>query len=116
MTISGRIFQILEEKHMTRKEFSEKTGIALSSISDWKRKGTNPGAEKIMIIADTLGISVTELLSGNSQYNGRSREAENVSVSTDSEIGFMITSYQQMDDAMRKRLLGYVEALNAMRE
>jgi transcriptional regulator with XRE-family HTH domain len=35
---------------MTQKEFSEATGIAQSSISDWKRKKTNPVSEKILII------------------------------------------------------------------
>ena len=38
MTISEKIFQLLEEKGMSQKEFSERTGIAQSSISDWKRK------------------------------------------------------------------------------
>ena len=41
VTISERIFDLLEQHGMSQKEFSEKTGIAQSSISDWKRKKTN---------------------------------------------------------------------------
>lgn len=112
MIISEKIFQIMEDKNITRKEFSKKTGIALSSISDWKRKGTNPAAEKLLIIAEVLNVSVEDLLSGNSAYNDRSNAAEKYVVNRDSEIGYMIDSYQRMDENMRNRLLGYVQALN----
>ena len=50
MTISERIFELIEKRGMSQKEFAEKTGIAQSSISDWKRKKTNPVSEKILII------------------------------------------------------------------
>ena len=49
MLIRDRIFNKLEELKMTQKEFSEKTGIPQSTISDWRKKRTNPTAEKIMI-------------------------------------------------------------------
>ena len=45
MTISGRVFERLREIHMTQKEFSEATGIAPSTISEWKSKRTNPTSE-----------------------------------------------------------------------
>ena len=35
MTVSEKIFEILNERGMSQKEFSEKTGISQSSISDW---------------------------------------------------------------------------------
>ena len=40
-TISDRIFELLKEKGMSQKEFAAQTGIAESSISDWKRKRTH---------------------------------------------------------------------------
>ena len=63
-TISDRIFEKLKEKGMSQKEFSLKTGIAESSISDWKKKHTNPVSDKILIICEVLDISPYELLSG----------------------------------------------------
>lgn len=48
MIISERIFKILNEKDMSQKEFSSLTGIACSTISDWKHKKTNPSSDKIM--------------------------------------------------------------------
>jgi transcriptional regulator with XRE-family HTH domain len=38
MLIRDRIFQKLEESQMTQKEFSQKTGIPESTISDWRKK------------------------------------------------------------------------------
>ena len=62
MIISERIFKIMEEKGMTQLEFSAGTGIAQSTISDWKRKKTNPSAEKIMAICDVLDVSPFDIL------------------------------------------------------
>ncbi|HBA49790.1 MAG TPA: hypothetical protein DCZ91_18740, partial [Lachnospiraceae bacterium] len=42
MIISERIFELMDKKNVSRKRFSEETGIAQSTISDWKRKKTNP--------------------------------------------------------------------------
>ena len=68
MTIGDRIFDRLKEIGMTQKEFSEKTGISQSTISEWKSKRTNPTSEKIMIICDTLKVTPEWILSG---YTGQ---------------------------------------------
>ena len=46
MTISQKIFALLSQRKMSQKEFAERTEISQSTISDWKRKGTNPSADK----------------------------------------------------------------------
>ncbi|CBK73514.1 Helix-turn-helix [Butyrivibrio fibrisolvens 16/4] len=46
---------------MTQKEFSALTGISESTISDWKHKKFNPGADKIPAICRVLNISSSEL-------------------------------------------------------
>ena len=53
-TISDKIFELLKEKGMSQKEFAQRTGIAESSISDWKKKRTNPVSDKILIICEVL--------------------------------------------------------------
>ena len=40
MLISERIYQYMSSKGISQKEFSNRTGISQSTISDWKRKGT----------------------------------------------------------------------------
>ena len=62
MTISQRIFELLKEKKITQAEFSKNTGISTSAISDWKKKNTNPSADKLSDIATYLNVSVDYLL------------------------------------------------------
>ena len=64
MTISERIFEKLAQMGMTQKQFSESTGILQSTISEWKKKKTNPTSEKIMVICKVLDVTPEWLLSG----------------------------------------------------
>lgn len=57
-TVSDRIFELLKERKMSQKEFSKKTGIAESTISDWKKKRTNPVSDKILIICEVLNVTL----------------------------------------------------------
>lgn len=57
MTIGQKIFYLLEERNMTQKEFSLRTGISTTTISDWRKKNTNPGSDKIMAICAALGVT-----------------------------------------------------------
>lgn len=50
MIISERIFKIIKEKNITQAEFAKRAGIATSTVSEWKKKKTNPSADKIMDI------------------------------------------------------------------
>ena len=111
MTISEKIFLLLKEKGMSQKEFSEKTGIAQSSISDWKRKKTNPVAEKILIICEQLEVTPYELLSGTDGAGSRSIPSDMIIIQKDSELGHLLEKYQALDHGLQGRLLGYMEAL-----
>ena len=64
MTVGQRIFELLKQKGMTQKEFSERTGIATTTISDWRKKNTNPGSDKILLICAALEVTPEYLLSG----------------------------------------------------
>lgn len=48
MILSGLagIFDRLAELHMSQIELSRRTGIATSTISDWRKKKINPQAKK----------------------------------------------------------------------
>ena len=65
MIISERIFKLIEEKNITQMEFGKRTGISNSTISDWKRKKTNPSADKIMDICYALDVTPEQLLTGD---------------------------------------------------
>ena len=64
MTISERILKVLKDRNMTQVEFAKQVGIATSTISEWKKKKTNPAADKIMNICNVLQITPEQLLTG----------------------------------------------------
>ena len=49
---------------MTQAEFAKQVGIATSTISEWKKRKTNPTADKIMDICNVLQITPEQLLTG----------------------------------------------------
>ena len=111
MTISERIFELLAEQGMSQKEFSEKTGIAQSSISDWKRKNTNPFSEKILVICEVLNVTPYELLGGTDGEGSRSNRSELLLIEKDAEFGQAFWKFLAMDNVSQGRILGYMRAL-----
>ena len=113
-SISERIFDNLRRKGLTQKEFSEKTGISQSAISEWKKKGTNPNSDKIMLICNTLEISPYELLlgAGESKYG----KPDFYMMDNGSEEARLVEIYQEIGDKDKARLLGYAEALRDMKK
>lgn len=64
MTISQRIFEELKKQGKSQKDLALATGISSSTISSWKKHGTNPLADSIVPIARFLEISLEYLLTG----------------------------------------------------
>lgn len=54
MAIYEKIFNRLDELHMSQIELSRRTGIATSTISDWRKKKINPQADKLISICKAL--------------------------------------------------------------
>ena len=68
MTIQQRIFDIMQEKHITQSDLSKATGIPQPTISDWKNKNKMPSTDKVIAIAKCLGVSVSYLLGVDEEY------------------------------------------------
>lgn len=111
MIISERIFGMLKERGMSQKEFSIKTGIAQSTISDWKTKKTNPASDKIMVICDTLEVSPYELLTGTE--GGGAKKVEYVIVDKTSQDYMVLETYRNLNEDKKNRFVEYVKALSA---
>lgn len=56
--------KLLDEKGVTPYRLSKDTGIAQSTLSDWKRGLTTPKTDKLQKIADYLGVSMQYLMTG----------------------------------------------------
>ena len=64
MTISQRMFKLMDDKRLTQRELSKKLDIAQSTISSWKNNNTSPPPEMLISISEFLGVTVDFLLSG----------------------------------------------------
>lgn len=62
MEIYEKIFARLEELHITQLELSRRTGIATSTICDWKKKKINPQSDRLVSICKALEMSLVDLL------------------------------------------------------
>ena len=105
MQIWERIFELINERGLTQKEFSLMTGIAQSTISDWKKKKVNPGAERLNIIAQTLDVSVEHLLG----IPERSADYDS-DINTDEKV--LLELFRSYDTNTRSRLIDYAKKLN----
>lgn len=109
MIISERIFQALKEQRISQKTFSEQTGIAQSTISDWKRKKTNPASDKIMSICNVLDMTPYELLEGTETRNNVKNDY--LMIDRSSEAFTLMEQFHCLNTIDQGRLLGYAQAL-----
>ena len=117
MTISERLFNIMQEKDISMPELSRMTGISRHTIYDWQKKNTNPGADKIMVICEALQISPEELLMGREcdEHPGETQNAESAveSAKLDQQIRDVC---REFSDAQKRRLLAYMSMLQNMKK
>lgn len=111
MTISDKIFEILDTKGISQKELSIATNIPQSTISDWRKKKTNPASDKILVICDFLDITPYQLLSNVKEEGTRTNKMSYRIVVEGTEEDQLIEAYEGLDAKARARLLGYLEAL-----
>ena len=109
MLVSQKIFTLLNERGMSQKEFAERTDISQSTISDWKRKKTNPSADKILKIGEVLQITPYELLSENEI--SKLENTIDYRIALNNEEVFLLKSFRGLDVRQKNRLFGYLEAL-----
>ena len=109
MQIYERVFGLMQDIGMSQKQFSEKTGIPQSTISDWKNKKVNPSSDKLMIICQVLGVTPYDILSGTESDKYEKPDFLIVNKSTDEYI--LIENIRKLSESKYNRLLGYIEAL-----
>ena len=109
-TIMLAIFARLEELHMSQIELSRRTGIATSTISDWRKKKINPQADKLFSICKALDMSLVDLLCDE--------KVVEQSIETDfvSDGQHIIELFKDPDLETKRRVLRYFELIEICRE
>ena len=108
MSIYEKIFARLEELHMSQIELSRRTGIATSTISDWRNKKINPQADRLVAICKALDMSLVDLLC----------DEEEQAVQTDYMFDErrIIEVFRMSDGETKRKLLRYFELLEICKE
>ena len=109
MTIGERVIDIIRDRGMTQKEFSEKTGIPQSTMSSWKGKKQNPSIDKLKAICDVLRVDPYYLLSGTE--SNETLKNDYVMVYKDNDEYQLLIEYRKLDHDSKSRIQGYLAAL-----
>lgn len=106
MNIYEKIFARLEELHISQVELSRRTGIATSTISDWRKKKINPQADKLVSICKALDMSLVDLLCDEEDGKNEILTADYI---VDGQI--IIDSIMLSSIETKRRVLNYLEQL-----
>ena len=110
MKIYEKIFARLEELHMSQTELSRRTGIATSTISDWRKKQINPQADKLVSICKALDMTLVELLCDEENAE---QTATNDYITDEN---YMIELYRRSDTESRRRMISYLALLDVCKQ
>lgn len=74
MSITERMFKIMEKKGIKGAEFARKINTTPQAIKNWKDRGTTPPMEYLPIICKVLGVSWEYLVTGEETQNSFTSE------------------------------------------
>jgi transcriptional regulator with XRE-family HTH domain len=108
MNVTQRIFEIATEKRITLTEFAERIGVSYGTVASWKRRGTQPPADKINIIAQALNVPVNCLLDGEGEVEMQqncNKDSSDAIVITDKNERLLIQNYRALHYARQIQVL-----------
>lgn len=115
MTISQRIFSLLESKNLSQKDLAKYAGLSPAAISGWKNKKTSPSSDKLVKISEFLGVSVYYLLTGmeeSSPFPVSALVMDSAPVfqsEPDEKEVELLRMFRQLPDFEKGRFLGMLE-------
>ena len=113
--------KIRDEKGYKDADVAKGTGITKSTFSDWKSGRSNPKNEKLIKIADFLGVSVECLLTGNEVSSEKepqlspkderdiAKRLENTLATLEQSQEALMFSGEPLDDETRELLKASIE-------
>lgn len=96
MTISQRVFYLLDKQGKKQNELAEYTGIPTSTVSAWNKRGTNPAADTISTLADFFKVSTDYLLTG--------KEKSSPAIDLKSDEQELLHIYKGLSDISRAKV------------
>ena len=99
--------KLLDEKGLKNADVARATGISNMTLSDWKNGKSTPKQDKLMKIAEFLGVSLEYLMTG------KEPEINFDYIYTDGNAEFLIeVSKKAKDKDFVERMMKYMSLLN----
>ena len=64
---ANRLFQYRKKHNLSQEELAEKIGVSRQAISKWERAEASPDTDNLIILAKIYGVTLDELLQGESE-------------------------------------------------
>ena len=109
----------MKEHNVTAYKVSKETGIATSTLSDWKKGRSTPKQDKLQKIADYFNVTIDYLLTGNNpekkerDYSLTIKEQEDIDDEAKKIIEELTMSFSKNKDSLTDE--DYFAIENALR-
>lgn len=105
---------LLNERGLKNADIARATGISNMTLSDWKRGVSTPKQDKLMKIADCLGVSVDYLMTGEEKETSLSDQPDLwEKIRHDKELLNALEKYIELSDRKKKHV---IETINVLSE
>lgn len=105
--------KLLDEKGLKNADVSRATGVSNMTLSDWKRGVSTPKQDKLMKIADFLGVSIDYLMTGEEPKVDLSAQADLwKAIRHDKELLNALEKYMKLSDKKKKHVIDTINVLS----
>lgn len=74
--IANRLLQYRKSSGLSQEDLAEKIGVSRQAVSKWERAEASPDTDNLIILAQVYGVSLDELLNGESEPEAKARTEE----------------------------------------
>lgn len=101
MAIGNKLKQLLEERHITVKEFAQKINVPPTTLYSFiKRDSQNAKMDLLMKICEGLEINLAELLTVQDEINGEKKEVlDLISLDSNYQVGDLLSELSKNPSA-----------------
>ena len=86
MTLGERIYKFRSEKNLSQGDISDLLGVSRQSVSKWENDGAIPDLDKIIKLAEIFGVSIDELVKGESVSAPEEPQKETIIIKKESSF------------------------------
>lgn len=77
---ANRLFQYRKKHNLSQEELAEKIGVSRQAVSKWERAEASPDTDNLIILAKIYGVTLDELLQGESEPEVKENTKDKVGV------------------------------------